>query len=148
MMKFNMVIAALCIAAAAYGRNDTCGVFFINTENRKVPITAEIADTDEKRRLGLMFRKTLPMDRGMVFVFEQEQRLNFWMKNTFIPLDIAFVDKNFSIVKTHTMKPLDSTVYYPSVYPVMYAIEVNGDWLSRHRITSGCKVIFNGCIGK
>jgi len=95
-----------------------------------------------------MFRKNLPSDAGMLFVFESEQRLSFWMRNTYIPLSIAYIDARGVIREILDMAPLDDSVTYPSRYPVKYALEVNRGWFASRGITPGCRVIFNGCLGK
>jgi uncharacterized membrane protein (UPF0127 family) len=70
----------------------------IFTDSSKVEVKVEIADTPEKRQVGLMFREKLEKNSGMLFVFEEEQYVNFWMKNMKIPLDIIFISEslNFS----------------------------------------------------
>ena len=70
------------------------------------------------------------------------------MKNTFIPLSIAYVDKHGVINEIYHMKPNDSSITYPSKYPAMYALEVNRGWFNKNKITKGNKIIFNGCFGK
>ena len=102
----------------------------------------------EQREKGLMFRKSLNESDGMLFVFEREQKLNFWMKNTYIPLDIAYIDKNGIINEIYHMKPLDVSLTYNSIKPAMYALEVNLGWFSRHKIKTGSKIEFNGCLSK
>jgi len=94
-----------------------------------------IADDSQEQARGLMFiaaKQMAPLpdgtDRGMVFVFPRERQLSFWMKNTIIPLDIAYLDANGIVVSIHTMAPLDDRVgQYPSGRPAKYAIEVNAD---------------------
>ena len=96
-----------------------------------------IADDDQERERGLMYITAEQMadlpdgaKRGMLFVFDHEQPLSFWMKNTVIPLDIAYLDSDGTIVATHTMAPLDDRVgQYPSGSPARYVIEVSaGVW--------------------
>ena len=73
----------------------------------------EVADSSEKRTVGLMGRESLGEDRGMLFVFESEHTLSFWMKNTLIPLDIVFVDENLTVVDVQTMRPEHETASGP-----------------------------------
>jgi uncharacterized membrane protein (UPF0127 family) len=102
-----------------------------------------LARTWKERELGLMQVSASEMaplpdgtERGMLFVFEYEQPLEFWMKNTIIPLDIAYIRGDGQIVKTYTMSPLD-THLYPSMMPAMMAIEVNGGVFGRLGIAAG-----------
>ncbi len=84
----------------------------------------EVADSYAARQKGLMYRQSLPADGGMLFAFEQEEVLRFWMKNTYVPLDIIFVDGQGRIVAVRQMRPLDETTI-SSEKPAKYAIEVN-----------------------
>lgn len=86
--------------------------------------TLEIADDEEERRKGLMYREKLPEDRGMLFVFERDQILGFWMKNTLVPLSIAYLDREGTIVDIFPMVPRDETPVVSS-RSVRYAIELN-----------------------
>lgn len=128
--------------------NQKCRIFVVSDNGAKTVVNAEIADTPEERETGLMFRKSLDESEGMLFVFEREIKLNFWMKNTLIPLDIAYIDKNGVINEIYHMKPLDVSVTYNSIKPAMFALEVNSGWFSRHKIKNGSKIEFNGCISK
>lgn len=101
-------------------------------------LKVEIADTEETRSKGLMFRKSLDKNAGMLFVYHKEEFLSFWMKNTYIPLSIAFFDKNKKLVSIHDMEPLDSSRTYTSKGPAMYAIEVNKGWFVNNKIGKDC----------
>ena len=89
----------------------------------------EVANSPETRAVGLMGRESLGHDRGMLFVFEREQVLGFWMKNTLIPLDIIFIDSELTVVDVQTMRPEHETApdlpVYTSAAPALYAVEVN-----------------------
>jgi uncharacterized membrane protein (UPF0127 family) len=106
-----------------------------------VAITAEIADTQALREKGLMGRDSLPENHGMLFVYANAQIRSFWMRNTPISLDIAFIDGNGSIVNVATMQPNsdDSTL---SVSPAMYALEMTAGWFEKNGIEAGARVQF------
>jgi uncharacterized membrane protein (UPF0127 family) len=96
----------------------------------------EVADTPRKQQLGLMHRKSMPQDRGMLFVFPDEQERNFWMKNTLIPLDIVYLDAGGKVVSVKPMKPLDETSV-PSDGPAKYAVELNQGAAKRAGVAAG-----------
>ena len=99
-------------------------------------VKAEIAQTQEERNMGLMYRKKLPDGEGMLFVFERDEVLSFWMKNTFIPLSIAFIASDGKIVDIKDMYPHDENSVFSS-RSVRYALEVPRGWFSRAGIQSG-----------
>ncbi len=114
-------------------------VTIINSAGERVEVPVEVADTEDERQTGLMGRAALPEDAGMLFVFDSEQQLSFWMKDTLIPLSIAFMDSEGRIVDIQDMQPLDETPHL-SAEPAQYALEVNqgffaawgiqvGDWV-------------------
>ncbi len=104
-----------------------------------VPLRVEVASSDEQRKTGLMNRDSMPEEHGMVFVYPDAKIRGFWMKNTRIPLSIAFVDSEGTIRRIADMKPyvLDRT---SSLYPSRYAIETHKGWFERHGLESGAKV--------
>ncbi len=88
----------------------------------------EIADTAEKQALGLMFRDSMPDDEGMIFIFPNEAPRSFWMKNTRIPLDIMYFDKDLKMVSISADTPpcrVSRCPSYPSTGPAMYVLELN-----------------------
>ena len=89
-----------------------------------------------------MFRQSMPENEGMLFVYKEPQEMSFWMRNTFIPLDIAFVDADGIILNIHQAKPLDDSIHYRSAGAAKYVIETNQGWFSRHGIRPGDKVAF------
>lgn len=102
-------------------------------------MSAKIADTDEKRRIGLMNATSLPENEGMLFVFDYSADHSFWMKDTIIPLEILFLDENLKIVGIREMAPCKSAscpVYSPGE-DVLYAIELNENFSERHGISAG-----------
>ena len=102
----------------------------------------EMAKDPNKRERGLMFREHLPENQGMLFVYPNEQILSFWMRNTLIPLDIAFIDHRGIIVSIQHMQPLDDENYHVSPKPVQYALEMNLGWFERNQVQVGDRVDF------
>ena len=102
----------------------------------KETFTLEVADTPKKQQLGLMHRKSMPQDRGMIFVFPEEQDRYFWMKNTLIPLDIIYMDAGGKVVSVKQMKPQDETSV-PSDGPAKYAVELNQGAAKRAGVAAG-----------
>ena len=107
----------------------------------------EVAVTPEERQRGLSGRESMPVDAGMLFVFEEERVLSFWMRETLIPLDIVFIDGEKRIVDIQTMVPEldvptgDLTVYLSSE-PAMYALEVNAGVAAELGLMVGMVVTF------
>ena len=108
----------------------------------KTPLRVEVVETLEKQERGLMFRQSLPENEGMLFVYREPQELAFWMRNTFIPLDIVFVGADGIILNIHQARPLDESVLYRSAGSAKYVIETNQGWFSRHGIRPGDRVTF------
>lgn len=105
----------------------------------EVVVPVEVADTANERELGLMNRFSLPEDAGMIFLFEDETSGGFWMKDTLIPLSIAFVDADWTIVRILDMDPCDADpceIYDPGV-PYRGALEVNQGAFSRWGVEEG-----------
>lgn len=110
-------------------------------------LTVEVADSPEKTEHGLMFRKTLPADQGMLFVFPETEMRTFWMKNTFIPLTIGFFDEQRTLVDIQDMEPVKSEIEsrpptYNSKKPAKYCLEVNRGWFAKHKIKVGDRFDF------
>jgi len=105
-------------------------------------IWVEVAQNPEQRSYGLMGRKHLEKDEGMLFIFETEDYHGFWMKDTLLPLSIAFIDKDGRIVWITDMKPLTLDPYAPP-RPILYALEMNKSWFSSHGVKAGDVVRFS-----
>jgi uncharacterized membrane protein (UPF0127 family) len=116
--------------------SQTPTVSIINSEGERVEVEVEIADNDAERQRGLMERTALAENAGMLFVFEREQPLSFWMKNTLIPLSVAYIDSTGRIVDIQDMEPLDETSH-PSAEPGQYALEVNQGFFAERGIEVG-----------
>jgi uncharacterized membrane protein (UPF0127 family) len=102
-------------------------------------IEAQVAATPRQREIGLMFRKEMPQQEGMLFVFDQPAPQCFWMKNTLLPLTAAFVADDGRIVNLEDMKP-QSTDNHCSTEPVRYVLEMNQGWFARKNIKAGSKL--------
>ena len=102
-------------------------------------IKVEVAETDEQREKGLMFRKQMGRDDGMLFIFDEPAYHAMWMKNTLIPLSVAFLDAQGTILNILDMEPqtLDS---HAAAGPAIYAIETNKGWFEGKKIKAGDKV--------
>ena len=105
-------------------------------------ISVEVAKTPEERAHGLMGRKDLGRDEGMLFVFETEDYHGFWMKDTHVPLSIAFIDKECRIVRITDMKPRTLESHIPP-QPILYALEMKRGWFSIHDIKVGDVIKFS-----
>jgi uncharacterized membrane protein (UPF0127 family) len=109
-----------------------------------VTLIVEVADDPLERSLGLMYRESLPEDRGMLFVYPDEQPRAFWMKNTTIPLSIAFADSKGTIIAIMDMVPDDGKTRYRSPGPARYALEVNRGWFAGRGIKVGDRIVIAG----
>ncbi|WP_431102416.1 DUF192 domain-containing protein [Roseateles noduli] len=102
-------------------------------------IHAEVARTDEQRAIGLMARKEMAQNAGMIFIFEQPSQQCFWMRNTLIPLSAAFVADDGTIVNVVEMQPLSDTSHC-STKPVRYVLEMNKGWFDKRGLKAGTKL--------
>jgi uncharacterized membrane protein (UPF0127 family) len=105
-------------------------------------VRVEMAFTEAEQAQGLMHRTSMPSDRGMLFVFPKSAIRNFWMKNTRIPLSIAYIDADKVITNIREMQPLDEETPHLSSKPVPYALEVNQGWFATRGIVAGDTVEF------
>ena len=103
----------------------------------------EVADTPVKRQVGLMYRESMPENSGMLFVFPDEDFKTFWMKNTYIPLSIAYFTSDKVLVDIYDMKPNQTSEVYPSTKKITYALEVNQGWLEKRKIKKGARLILS-----
>lgn len=104
-------------------------------------ITAELAETMDQHERGLMFRKSLRKDAGMLFVFEDQQIRSFWMKNTIIDLSIGYFNKDKKLIDIQEMKATSmlqrDIPTYPSRGPAQYALEMSPKWFDKNNIKTG-----------
>jgi len=104
-------------------------------------LMVEVAADEASQSRGLMFRKSLPENEGMLFDFGGPGIYSFWMKDTVIPLSIAFLNKEGMITKIEVMTPGDTTLFHRSPVGTRYGLEVNEGWFKRHQIQVGDEVI-------
>ena len=111
----------------------------INNGKHLIKIKVEIADDIQEREKGLMFRKNLDENSGMVFVFDDQDYQTFWMKNTLISLDIIFIGKNFTIVDIKHAVPCNADLckLYKSSFPAKYVLEVNSGFSAKNDVGIG-----------
>lgn len=123
--------------ASAIG--DTIVVTAIDSTGSEYNLTVEVARTAEERARGLMFREELAEDAGMLFVYESDSAASFWMKDTLIPLSIAFIAADGTILEVQDMEPLSEERHRPA-QPYRYALEVNRGWFEGHGLGAGDRV--------
>jgi uncharacterized protein len=103
-------------------------------------VIAEQAVTADQVQTGMMFRKEMGEDEGMIFIFGRPQRASFWMRNTLIPLSCAYIDPAGVILEIHDMKPLDETPIEAGSDQVQYVLEMKQGWFERNHIMPGTVV--------
>ena len=150
-MKKLLICSMLCaslLASAGQGKNPNR--IYQLSELKKTTISIQgkklsvwLMDTPTKRNEGMMFLKSpdVKIDQGMLFVFAYSQPLSFWMKNTLIPLDIAYIDSKGKILNTEQMKPLDESGNTPSKGEALYALEMKKGAFKKFGIHAGQKVV-------
>lgn len=134
-----ILLICFCFLIPASGCAETGAQTTVRIDGSRY--TVEIAASPEARKRGLMHRKEMGEAAGMLFVYPAERRLCFYMKNTFIPLDIAFITKNGRITEIRSMQPLDETPVCSSV-KAKYALEVRRGFFERRGISAGEKLDF------
>ena len=108
----------------------------LDESSRRVCVEAEIAASVDERAEGLMWRKEVPDGSGMIFVYPRDERMSFWMKNTLVPLSIAFIDSRGVLREILDMKPQDLTPVKSGGYR-RYALEVPQGWFAKNGIAAG-----------
>lgn len=134
MLAFSLPVAA---SAAPHLKTEPLAIV---THHGRVRFTVEIADTNASREYGLMYRRSLASDRGMLFDFKTPQEVAFWMKNTLIPLDMVFIDAGGHVVRVAAnARPRDETPI-PSGGPVLGVLEIKGGRAAQADIEPGDRV--------
>lgn len=145
-MKNNLSITCRGVAAAGLV---VASIYAFAQQPQKFPmvaltagihvIKAEVAATESNRRQGLMFREKMGPNEGMVFLFEEPGQVCMWMKNTLIPLSVAFIDTEGKIINVEDMQP-HSTESHCAKRPARYALEMNQGWFKQKNIKPGTPI--------
>lgn len=134
--------------------SDFASVYYQTTDGRSVPMTIEVADTEELRTCGLMHRTAMDENHGMLFVFQQDGNGAFWNRNTFIPLTLAWITVDGVIANLTDMEPVRpedrpqrNTLYSPGV-TYRYVVEANQGWFTRNGVNIGDKVRLDEALAR
>lgn len=124
---------------------ESTSLLTIKTPEKNITFNVEIAKTPTEQAYGLMDRKSLADNTGMLFVYDKPSELSFWMKNTLIPLDIIFIDSEKKIVDIQTMTPCHevSCPVYNSKKPAQYALEINAGLSKQYHLSTGNDIILS-----
>jgi len=124
------------LGACASHKLETAVLSIAREGSTPVEITVELARTEEEKAQGLMHRKKLPDGEGMIFIYDRDQMMSFWMKNTLIPLSIAYIAADGRIIEIKDMQPLDLSSIKSS-RSVRYALETPQGWFDRAGVQAG-----------
>ena len=140
-----LLLPAACNAApAASAAPPTADVAFVLSSKAEVHVKVELARNDDERRRGLMYRRSLASGSGMLFLFPEAGSHQFWMHNTYIPLDMVFLDADKKVVFVEERaEPMTDTPRGPTS-PTRYVVEVPGGWARSHGIEPGVTARFSG----
>ncbi|WP_424981338.1 DUF192 domain-containing protein [Maritalea sp. S77] len=136
-VKLLSVIFLVLLLAGCWSKDN---LVILQTDLGDIPITVEMADTPELRRKGLMFRTKMPRDEGMLFDFKETREVAFWMRNTFIPLDMIFIDERGFIKHIHQNAIPQDPTSIPSQHPVRFVLEINGGLSAQYGLKVGDQV--------
>lgn len=131
----------LLVTSACGVPRSAAGLLVIPVQIGDHSIKVEITQTSTEQARGLMYRREMARDQGMLFAYPDERVLSFWMKNTFIPLSIAFLDTEGRILRIAHMKPQDLTPH-SSIQPARYALEMNHGWFEKAGVRAGDHAVF------
>jgi len=135
----SFVVAVLIFAGCSTAERGDGGGKPFALEIRGAVVWVEIARTEKQHARGLMFRKKLPENAGMLFVYDKEDFRRFWMKNTYIPLSLAYIDSEGVIFQIEEMEPLDE-MSVVSMRPARFVLEVNRGWFREHGVGIGDRI--------
>ncbi|MGH8619830.1 MAG: DUF192 domain-containing protein [Burkholderiales bacterium] len=139
MIKFVKPVTALVLALAVPAWAQQPALPEIELKIGSQVIAAEVAANDPTRQQGLMYRRIMAENRGMLFVFRDTAYHAMWMQNTYLPLSVAFIDTKGVIVNIEDMQP-QTTDTHPAKAPVKYALEMNQGWFKKRGIKPGAKI--------
>ena len=134
-----LFFATSFISCSSQKKLPTKDITIFRSDNSTIIVNAEIAEKTADRNFGFMERKTIPDGTGMIFIFEKDQILSFWMKNTPHPLSIAYIDSKGTIRNIFDMTPY-SQASIVSTVSVRYALEVPQGWYEKNNIKVGDKI--------
>lgn len=137
-LVFLLFVASGCMAQAQF----KSGSVTIATKFDNLSYRVDVADTARLKSIGLMYRSDLPANQGMLLLNKKPQRLNIWMKNTFIPLDIIYIDTDGHIVKIVENARPESTTVMPSGGKVKSVLELNAGQVQKRDIAVGDRVTY------
>jgi uncharacterized membrane protein (UPF0127 family) len=141
LVKAGVFLALLCYPLSCFSSTSfkTAELSITTADGAVIPLSVEIAATEEERRQGLMFRTELEDGKGMIFLFEKDRILSFWMKDTLIPLSIAFLSSEGRITEIRDMEPR-SLATVMSERSCRYALEAPQGWFARAGVGVGDRV--------
>ena len=141
-------LLALGIFAQATGFAAGSGTLVLKTDSGDHSFNIEVATTDQERALGLMFRRSLPENGGMLFLYDRPQPAAMWMKNTLIPLDMIFIAADGKVHRIEQNAEPLSTALIPSEGPIVGVLELNGGEAAKIGLKRGDKVLYPGLADK
>lgn len=143
LLTIGLLMLAGCGEGDSYAILNSKQIVLRGPQEELIGLKAEIADDPTEVQQGLMHRKELPEGRAMLFIFTEEQVLSFWMKNTLIPLDVIYFDRNNAFVSSRTMEPCekDPCRSYSSGAPALKALEVPAGFVEANRVGIGWTLV-------
>lgn len=135
-----VIIFSVLMAGEPLAESNAHSLRIIKQDKEEIAFTVELAQTPQELARGLMHRQSMPHDHGMLFLFEDEEERGFWMKNTYIPLDMIFIRKDGTIHHIHENAIPHDLTTIRSRGPVMAVLEVNGGVMELHGIQPGDRV--------
>lgn len=142
-----LAIPAVCLALMWGCGSRPAGPERVPLRCGDVSVLVEVADDPAERARGLMMRREMAEDHGMLFVFETTGQQSFWMHNTLIPLSIAYLGERGEVLEIHDMFPLDRSAVISQSASVRYALEVNRGWFARRGIGPGARFDLGAVAG-